>query len=155
MAITYNCENCTYTLDNRREVDAMIRRCIAQEGRVCTQLNIIFCNDATLLDINKKYLGHDYYTDVITFDYGLDDYLPVDPTDPRAQQPTTTHIAGDIYISIDTVAANAAKYGVTSAQEMRRVIIHGVLHLCGYGDAFPVEQSAMTAKENHYLDAKS
>ncbi len=155
MAISYNCEDCNYTLENRREVDAMIRRCIAEEGRKCTQLNIIFCSDSTLLEINRKYLGHDYYTDIITFDYGVDDYLPVDKSDPRAQLSTTPHIAGDLYISIETVAANAEKFGVSPQQEMRRVIIHGVLHLCGYKDMFPEEQLTMTAKENYYINSNN
>ncbi len=151
MPISYNCEDCKYVLENRRAVDAMIRRCVTEEGRKLTQLNIIFCPDDYLLEINRKYLGHNYYTDVITFDYGIEDYLPADKSDPRAQQPITPHVCGDIYISIDTVAQNAAKYGVSATEEMHRVIIHGVLHLCGYNDTFPVEQSAMTAKENHYL----
>jgi len=96
-------------------------------------LNIIFCDDDYLLEINRTHLNHDYYTDIITFDY------------------TMTHIESDIYISIDRVRDNAAIQGVPVREELFRVMIHGCIHLCGFGDKTPEEISKMRAKENEYL----
>lgn len=93
-----------------------------------------FCNDEDILDANRKFLGHDYYTDIITFDYSRGD-----------------RIGGDILISLDTVASNAAEIGVPFDEELRRVIIHGILHLCGIDDKGPGEREIMEAEENKAL----
>lgn len=138
MPVSYHHLDCDYRLTGRREVNAMIRRCIVAEGRRGAVLGIIFCSDEALLEMNRRHLGHDYYTDIITFDYN-------DAPSP--------YLHGELYISVDTVARNAAEYDVTADEEMRRVIIHGVLHLLGYNDMFHVEQLAMRAKEDHYLHA--
>jgi rRNA maturation RNase YbeY len=98
-------------------------------------LNIVFVNDKRILEINKAYLAHNYYTDVITFDY--------------LQQEKT--IQSDIFISIDTVIDNAKNFKVSYFDELLRVIIHGVLHLCGYDDATEEMQKTMRLKENTYL----
>lgn len=97
-------------------------------------LNYLFCDDEYILDANRKYIDHDYYTDIITFDY--------------------THgnrIAGDILISLDTVKTNAEKFGVSYDSELRRVVVHGVLHLCGIDDKGPGEREIMERHENEAL----
>ncbi|MFZ1749627.1 MAG: rRNA maturation RNase YbeY [Saprospiraceae bacterium] len=104
------------------------------EQRSISSINYIFCSDEYLLEINNKYLGHDYYTDIITFPYKeLDD------------------IESDMYISIDRITENAVDYGVTFTDELRRVMAHGLLHLMGYGDKLPEQIDAMRAKEDHYI----
>jgi len=104
------------------------------EIRKLGDINIIFCSDNYLLDINIKYLGHDYFTDIITFDYCEDKTL-----------------SGDLFISIDSVKDNAKFYGVEFEDELNRVIVHGVLHLIGYDDHTEEEQKTMREKENYYL----
>lgn len=99
-------------------------------------LNLILCNDDYLLDINQSYLNHDTLTDIITFDNS---------------EGVPDKISGDIFISIDRVIENAAKYNVPFETELHRVIIHGVLHLCGYMDKSTQEKSVMRNKEDHYL----
>ncbi|MDD2961189.1 MAG: rRNA maturation RNase YbeY [Muribaculaceae bacterium] len=97
-------------------------------------LTYIFCNDEKILEVNRQYLKHDYYTDIITFDYSR----------PR-------RIAGDMFISLDTVASNASMLGKDYTEELRRVIIHGVLHLCGINDKGEGEREIMEAHENKAL----
>lgn len=97
-------------------------------------ISIIFCSDAYLLDMNKQYLKHDYYTDIITFDYVEDNV-----------------ISGDLFISLDRLRENAAIHCVELSRELYRVVFHGVLHLVGYKDKTEEEQELMTKKENHYL----
>ena len=98
------------------------------------QLNYIFCSDERELQVNRDFLGHDYYTDVITFDYS-----------------TPSTIAGDIFISLDTVRSNAEQVGVPFLDELHRIIIHGALHLTGQGDKTPETKAQMTAKEDQAL----
>lgn len=98
-------------------------------------ISVIFCSDPYLLDINLRYLNHDYYTDIITFDYS-----------------TGNTISGDLFISVDTVRENAEFYGVSFDDELNRVIVHGVLHLMGYDDHTDEEQKQMREKEDYYLD---
>ena len=93
-----------------------------------------FCSDERILEVNRQFLGHDYYTDSITFDYS-----------------TASRVAGDIYISLDTVADNAKNVGVSFDEELRRILIHGVLHLTGQGDKTPETKAVMTAKEDAAL----
>lgn len=97
-------------------------------------ISVIFCSDAYILDVNKQYLDHNYYTDIITFDYVEDNV-----------------ISGDLFISIDTVSSNAKEYGISFIKELYRVVFHGVLHLVGYNDKTDEEQTQMTEKENFYL----
>lgn len=107
------------------------------EGYTLGEVCYIFCSAARLLEMNRQYLGHDYYTDVITFDY----------SDRRG----THTVSGDIFIDVETVADNAREYGATRLQEMRRVVVHGLLHLCGQGDKTPRTNAQMHRKEDKYL----
>ena len=102
-------------------------------------MSFVFCSDEYLLEINKQYLNHDTYTDIVTFDSSEDEDV----------------IAGDIFISVDRIRENASKFGVSERDEMHRVIIHGVLHLCGFMDKEKEEKDLMTAKENEYLAKRS
>lgn len=109
-------------------------------------LSYLFCNDEYMLEVNRKYLGHDYYTDIITFDYSVGE--------SRDDKGTVLHrgrVSGDMYISLDTVASNADKFGCSPSDELLRVIIHGVLHLTGINDKAPGEREIMEANENEAL----
>jgi rRNA maturation RNase YbeY len=121
------------TLDERR-ITRWIRAVAAGYGFSVGELNYIFCSDERELQVNRDFLGHDYYTDVITFDYS-----------------TPSTIAGDIFISLDTVRSNAEQVGVPFLDELHRIIIHGALHLTGQGDKTPETKVQMTAKENQAL----
>jgi len=116
-------------------INVVVEYLIIEEGSKEGNLNIIFCSDNYLLKMNKEYLGHNYFTDVITFDYSEENL-----------------ISGDVFISVDTVKENAKNYEVSFENELFRVIIHGVLHLIGYNDKTDKEQEEMTIKENYYLD---
>lgn len=98
-------------------------------------LSLVFCSDEYILDVNKSYLNHDYYTDIITFDYS-----------------DSVVVSGDLIISVDTVKSNSFQYGVSFQEELFRVVIHGCLHLCGFGDKTPDDEVRMRNMENHYLD---
>ncbi len=115
-------------------INQWIERIIEQEGKEYTTINYIFCSDEYLHAINVKYLQHDTLTDIITF--SLSDQL----------------IESDIYISIDRVRENALQFNLSFKDELYRVMIHGILHLCGYGDKTPLEKKIMTQKENHALE---
>ncbi|MBP5668659.1 MAG: rRNA maturation RNase YbeY [Salinivirgaceae bacterium] len=119
---------------NKPEVEKNIEKLVTNENKILGDVNYILCSDAYLLDINRQYLNHDYYTDVISFDYCEENV-----------------ISGDIFISVDTVADNAKEYGTTFENELERVMIHGVLHFVGYNDKSDDEVKVMRAKENQYL----
>ncbi len=106
----------------------------ASHGRRVGDINYIFVDDERILEVNRQFLQHDYYTDIITFDYDEADI-----------------ISGDLYISLDTVRSNARLVGVTYEQELYRVIVHGVLHLCGINDKGPGEREIMEEHENQAL----
>ena len=118
----------------RRETTAWIRRVAATYGRKGGDVGYMFVNDEKILEVNNEYLGHDYYTDIITFDYDEGDT-----------------INGDLVISLDTVRTNAEKFGKDYDEELHRVIIHGILHLCGINDKGPGEREIMEAAENRAL----
>lgn len=120
----------TQKLTIRRWIKAVIDTYHAKPG----DINYIFCSDEYILDVNRQYLNHDYFTDVITFDY-VEDGI----------------ISGDIYISVDTVASNAALYNTTYIDELHRVVIHGVLHLCGIKDKTDEDAAIMRAAEEKAL----
>jgi rRNA maturation RNase YbeY len=134
MSIKYYNEETSYRLPHKRAVREWVRETIAAEGLEAGEIAFIFCSRERHLEINRTYLGHDYPTDVITFDY----------TDGRVA-------GGDIFIDPQTIAENAVRFGATREEEMRRVLIHGILHLCGHGDKTPAEQTAMRALEDKYL----
>lgn len=118
----------------RRKIKNWISSVITSENKKAGSINFIFCSDEYLLKVNKQYLDHDYYTDIITFDY-VEGKL----------------ISGDIFISVDRVTDNATKFRVSFDQELRRILVHGVLHLLGYPDKEPAQKTVMTAKEDQYL----
>ena len=115
-----------------------IKTVITAYKSVQGEISIIFCSDSYLLEINKKYLGHDYYTDIITFDY--------------CEQ---NRISGDLFISVDSVRENSLEYGTEFKDELNRVIVHGILHLIGYDDHTDEDVMTMREKENYYLDIRS
>ncbi len=121
------------TLDERK-VGKWIRAVAADYGFAVGNINYIFCSDERELAVNREFLGHDYYTDVITFDYS-----------------TAQTLNGDIFISLDTVQSNAEMVGTSFEQELMRILIHGVLHLTGQGDKTPETKAEMTAKEEKAL----
>lgn len=108
---------------------------IENELKTSGDISVIFCSDDYLLNMNKEYLDHDYYTDIITFDYVEDDV-----------------ISGDLFISIDRIADNAKKFETTQLKELYRVVFHGVLHLVGYKDKTDEDAKLMREKENYYLE---
>ena len=118
----------------KRETTAWIRAVAKSYGRRVGEVGYMFVNDDKILEVNCEYLGHDYYTDVITFDYDEDDV-----------------VSGDVVISLDTVASNAHLFNKTYEEELYRVIIHGILHLCGINDKGPGEREQMEAAENKAL----
>ena len=124
-------------LDERR-IGRWIRAVAADYGFSVGNINYIFCSDERILEVNRQFLGHDYYTDIITFDYS-----------------TPSRISGDIYISLDTVASNAEQLGIPFEDELLRILVHGVLHLTGQGDKTPETKAVMTAKENAALQLLS
>lgn len=123
------------TLTQRTALKHFIKRIFKTEGRRVKNLNYIFCSDEYLLQINKNYLKHNFYTDIITFNLSQ----------------TPAEMIGEIYISIDRVKDNATQLDVTIKEELHRVIFHGVLHLCGYKDKSPKHQKEMRAAEDRYL----
>ena len=139
--ITYTAENVKFPSIRRRDTTAWIRRVAQTYGKRVGEVGYLFCDDEHILEVNRKYLHHDYYTDIITFDY-CDDALLTGKKDT---------IAGDLIISLDTVRTNAEQQGATYEEELHRVIIHGILHLCGINDKGPGEREIMEAAENKAL----
>lgn len=138
MEINYYNEDCELQLENEEKICQWIEATITEEGKVATDINVIFCSDDYLLEMNKQYLQHDYYTDIITFDYNDD-------------QEEENMVAGDLFISIDTVRNNAEDYKVSFTNELHRIIIHGILHIVGYKDKEGDEPIIMRGKEDYYL----
>lgn len=132
--ITYNAENVKFPKIKRRETTAWIKKVAASYGRKVGEIGYLFCDDEKILEVNREYLQHDYYTDIITFDYDEDDI-----------------ISGDLVISLDTVKSNAELFHKNYDEELHRVIIHGILHLCGINDKGPGEREIMEAAENKAL----
>lgn len=132
--ITYNAENVKFPKIKRRETTAWIKKVAAAYGRKVGEIGYLFCDDEKILEVNREYLQHDYYTDIITFDYDEDDI-----------------ISGDLVISLDTVKSNAELFHKNYDEELHRVIIHGILHLCGINDKGPGEREIMEAAENKAL----
>lgn len=118
------------------EVSAWVKSTANTYNKVIGDINYIFVDDETMLDINRRFIGHDYYTDHIGFDYSQDNAL-----------------SGDIYISLDTVKTNAEMFGATFGEELRRIIIHGLLHLCGLCDKTDEERILMQKAEDEALKA--
>ena len=132
--ITYSTEGVKFPNIKRRETTAWIRRVAASYGKTVGEVGYLFCDDEKILEVTREYLGHDYYTDIITFDYDEGD-----------------QINGDLVISLDTVRTNAEQFQKPYDEELHRVIIHGILHLCGLNDKGPGERELMEAAENKAL----
>ena len=132
--ISYSAENVRFPKIKRRETTAWIRRVAATYGRTIGEVGYLFCDDEKILQVNSEFLQHDYYTDIITFDYN-----------------EGNQINGDLVISLDTVRTNAELFGKDYDEELHRVIIHGILHLCGLNDKGPGERELMEAAENKAL----
>ena len=122
------------TIKELKVISGWLKDVIISKGKNAGNISVIFCSDEYLLDVNKRYLDHDYYTDIITFDYVEGD-----------------KISGDIFISVDRIADNAATYNVSFSDELHRVLVHGILHLLGYKDKTTEEKNEMTENENKYL----
>ena len=129
--ITYDVDGVKMPKIKKRLTNKWIKAVAATYGRKTGDIGYMFVDDEKILEVNKEYLGHDYYTDIITFDYDEDDV-----------------ISGDLVISLDTVRTNAEKFGREYTEELNRVIIHGILHLCGINDKGPGEREIMEANEN-------
>ena len=132
--ITYSAENVKMPKIRKRDTSAWIKKVAATYNRTVGEVGYLFCDDEKILEVNREYLQHDYYTDIITFDYDEGD-----------------QINGDLVISLDTVRTNAELFGKTYEEELHRVIIHGILHLCGINDKGPGERVIMEAAENKAL----
>ncbi len=135
--ISYQTDGVKMPAIKRRENSAWVKRVAATYGKKVGDVAYIFVNDDKILEVNQQYLQHDYYTDIITFDYSEGDV-----------------ISGDLFISLDTVRTNAQQVGATYEQELNRVIIHGILHLCGINDKGPGEREIMEAAENKALSIR-
>lgn len=132
--ISYQTDGVKLPNIKKRDNNAWIKAVAAQYGKRVGDVAYIFCDDERILEVNREYLQHDYYTDIITFDYSEDDV-----------------ISGDLFISLDTVRTNAEQFAQDYERELYRVIIHGILHLCGINDKGPGEREVMEAAENRAL----
>ena len=135
--VRYFTEDIKFNYKERRRTSKWLKLVAESEIRRLGDVSVIFCSDPYILDVNLKYLQHDYYTDIITFDYCEGDTL-----------------SGDLFISIDSVRENAAFYKTEFEEELNRVIVHGVLHLIGYDDHAEADKKEMRSKENYYLSLR-
>ena len=134
MAISFYAENTTLPSINQDAVSLWIKTVAETYGKKAGDISYIFCSDEKILEVNRQYLRHDYYTDIITFDYT-----------------SKNKISGDLFISLDTVRTNAEKFSTPYNEELHRTIIHGILHLCGINDKGPGERAVMEEHENRAL----
>ena len=135
--ISYFFEDTSFIYKGRARNNRWLKLVAESEIRRLGDVNIIFCSDPYILDINLRYLQHDYFTDIITFDYCEGE-----------------KVSGDLFISVDTVRENALTYGAGFEEELHRVIVHGLLHLIGYDDHSEAERKQMLSKENYYLSLR-
>ena len=132
--ISYETNDAHFPQIKRRLVNAWLKQVITQYQKRVGDITYIFCSDAELLQMNKTYLKHNYYTDIITFDYSENDT-----------------VSGDLFISLDTVKSNSEKFHTDYSEELHRVMVHGILHLCGFQDKSPEEAKVMRERENDAL----
>lgn len=132
--VSYYFENTDFRLKNRIRIRNWLRFVAESEIFTLGDISVIFCSDNYILDINQRFLQHDYFTDIITFDYS-----------------ENGRISGDLFISVDSVRENSIEYGTEFEDELHRVIVHGILHLIGYNDHTEEEIRTMRSKENYYL----
>ncbi len=136
--VSYSLEDIKFEFKHKRLNNAWLKMVAESEVKKLGNIGIIFCSDNYILDVNIKFLGHDYFTDIITFDYCEGNVL-----------------SGDLFISIDSVRENAEYYKTEFSDELNRVIVHGLLHLIGYDDHTDEEQKVMREKENYYLELRN
>ncbi len=136
--IRYFCEDIKFVFKDKLANNRWLRMVAGSEIKTLGDISIIFCSDNYILDVNLRYLQHDYFTDIITFDYCEGNRL-----------------SGDLFISIDSVRENAREFGVEFEEELHRVIVHGLLHLIGYDDHTPEEEKLIHSKEDYYLALRS
>ena len=136
--IRYFCEDIKFTYKNKLANNRWLKMVAGSEIRKIGDINVIFCSDNYILDVNMKYLQHDYFTDIITFDYCEGKVL-----------------SGDLFISVDSVRENSIEFETDFEEELHRVIVHGVLHLIGYDDHTEEDKKVMRQKENYYLQMRS
>ena len=136
--VTYHFEDTDFQFKNRKFNNMWLKMVVESEIKKLGQVAIVFCSDNYILDINQRYLQHDYFTDIITFDYCENNL-----------------ISGDLFISVDSVKENSLFYGVDFETELNRVIVHGILHLNGYDDHSEEDIKVMREKENYYLEMRS
>jgi probable rRNA maturation factor len=137
MTISFNKADATATLTNRVALKSFIEKRLKKEGLAIESLNYVFCSDKYLLQINKQFLNHNYYTDIISFDL--------------SEEPGK--LIGEVYISVDRVKDNAKTHGASNKEELLRVIFHGALHFCGYKDKKPADAKKMRQMEDTWLNA--
>lgn len=135
--ILYYYEDIDFQFRNKTRTNRWLRLVAESEIKRIGDISIIFCSDNYILDVNQKYLQHDYFTDIITFDYCEENRL-----------------SGDLFISVDSVRENSIEYGTDFADELNRVIVHGLLHLIGYDDHTEADVAVMRKKENYYLSLR-
>lgn len=131
-------QDCNYNLTQRLKIRRWIAEVIRREGYTAGEINYIFCSSAYHRQMNRDFLGHDYFTDAITFE-------------DRESRVYEGVVSGEVYIDVDTVTDNAPMYNALPINEMRRVIVHGALHLCGHKDKTPTAERNMRRMENRYL----
>lgn len=136
--VSFHSEQTDYSISNENQISDWLVSVCKKEGKTLAEISIILCSDDYLLEVNRKHLNHDYYTDVITFDYS-----------------ESPHVSGDIFISVDRVQENAGSFGVEMVDELHRIIVHGTLHLLGYTDKTSSSKEEMTSKEDFYLSLRS
>ena len=134
MTVRFFCDGLKFQIENKRKISNWLKKVASDEGKKASKLACVFVSEEIIIDLNYNYLKHNYPTDIITFDNS-----------------SGNTISGEMYISIDTVKANAIDYGVDFYNELLRVILHGVLHLCGHKDDTEGEKEQMRATENKYL----
>jgi len=135
--VSFFTEDIKFNFKEKRLTSRWLKFVAESEAKRLGDISVIFCSDNYILDVNIKYLKHDYFTDIITFDYCEDNLL-----------------SGDLFISIDSVRENASFYGTEFSDELNRVIVHGLLHLIGYDDHTEEDIAVMRAKENYYLSQR-
>lgn len=135
--ISYNTVNVKMPAIKRRDTSNWVKKVAAGYGKRVGDIAYVFCDDEEILRVNREFLQHDYYTDIITFDYNEGDV-----------------VSGDLFISLDTVRSNAELFSRPYEEELHRVIIHGILHLCGINDKGPGEREIMEAAENKALQLR-
>lgn len=132
--VSFFFENTAFKLKGKTRIKQWLRLVAESEVYTLGNISVIFCSDNYILDINQRYLQHDYFTDIITFDYT-----------------ERTKISGDLFVSVDSVKENSVEYGVEFEDELHRVIVHGILHLIGYDDHTEEDIRVMRSKEDYYL----